>query len=107
VLTGALVAGPADTDDSYKDLRSDYVTNEVGAWCVQHVDTTASAVEGHGRWRLLLRHACCTLACLLHACSLLTAHSQHEFSTSMLLQVAIDYNAGLTGALAGLLAMLE
>ncbi|KAI3425705.1 hypothetical protein D9Q98_007681 [Chlorella vulgaris] len=48
VLLGALVAGPADTDDSYSDRRDDYITNEV----------------------------------------------------------AIDYNAGLTGALAGLLELV-
>lgn len=97
VLYGALVAGPKGPgDDTYEDRRDDYVSNEVGgAQCAALGGAASSQPRRATVWG---QRACwCMLPCIL-----LQAISGTSLPCNPA-QVAIDYNAGFTGALAGLL----
>lgn len=89
MLVGALVAGPAGpTDDTFYDKRDDYVTNEVG---------TAAATGGGGAGGAAMQ---------THLDPRLSLHPLVlPLPAPPCLQVTIDYNAGYTAALAGLLEL--
>lgn len=110
MLIGALVAGPlgcTDTygectegdpsrfDNTYFDMRPDYVGNEVRVICF--VGVVGLLLAGGPRAR-----RCCGAEpaaagrCVNCCCS-------HHMCTHV--QAALDYNAGLVGALAGAIAL--
>jgi hypothetical protein len=97
VLYGALVAGPKGPgDDTYEDRRDDYVSNEVGgALCVA---PGAQQAANHG-----MPQRGGGVHAALHLVASVLGHLLPLQSLGLASQVAIDYNAGFTGALAGLL----
>lgn len=129
VLYGALVAGPAGPgDNTYNDRRDDYVTNEASG-----PGKRGGGVGGGGRGLLVSSaahpgwgcrgqqhaaqargpkalHAWCYMRCCLVQLRVVF-HIDRPAGKRVRLpapapQVAIDYNAGFTGALAGLIQLL-
>lgn len=121
MLTGALVGGPSGPgDNTYTDSRDDFETNEASGrplswdWALALLEPTlGSRVERPAKWALPGRALEPTGLQCSDAAGRVPSNMLKASTASLCccainrpqLQVSIDYNAGLTAALAGLLAL--
>lgn len=96
MIKGALVGGPSK-GDYYKDVRSDYQRNEVRP--------DLHMLNHKRRIGCSSRRSPSPAAWSVHAPPL-PVHTLTLWPSLCICQVAVDYNAGFTSALAGLLVLL-